>query len=115
MGRLSEFKYLPIDWDMTPEEAVSLYLEWGNNWKKDGRFPVRSKKDVSYYFVINNWGKRPVVYLLKRNSETVEELSYIYLPKDLESQYTYANGTPRGVYPINKEIKIWLETELEDN
>jgi len=21
-----------IDWDMTPEEAVRLYLEWGNNW-----------------------------------------------------------------------------------
>jgi len=20
-----------IDWDMTPEEAVRLYLEWGNN------------------------------------------------------------------------------------
>jgi hypothetical protein len=21
-----------INWDMTPEEAVTLYLEWGNNW-----------------------------------------------------------------------------------
>ena len=21
-----------IDWEMTPEEAVRLYLEWGNNW-----------------------------------------------------------------------------------
>ena len=20
-----------INWDMTPEEAVTLYLEWGNN------------------------------------------------------------------------------------
>ena len=21
-----------IDWEMTPDEAVRLYLEWGNNW-----------------------------------------------------------------------------------
>ena len=23
-----------IDWQMTPEEAVRLYLEWGNNWPR---------------------------------------------------------------------------------
>ena len=23
-----------INWEMTPEEAVRLYLEWGNNWAR---------------------------------------------------------------------------------
>ena len=46
-----------IDWDMTPEEAVTLYLEWGNNWSH-GRM-VKSKKDVSYYFVIYTWINPP--------------------------------------------------------
>ena len=31
-----------IDWEMTPEEAVTLYLEWGNNWSH-GKM-VRSKE-----------------------------------------------------------------------
>src|SRR6056297_521516 len=39
-----------IVWSMTPEEAVTLYLEWGNNWAH-GRV-VRSKEDVSNYFVV---------------------------------------------------------------
>jgi hypothetical protein len=34
-----------IDWDMTPEEAVRLYLEWGNNWAR-GNYVIRSKGDV---------------------------------------------------------------------
>ena len=47
-----------IDWNMTPEEAVRLYLEWGNNWAR-GNYVIRSKEDVSYYFVINTWEKIP--------------------------------------------------------
>jgi hypothetical protein len=31
-----------IDWEMTPEEAVRLYLEWGNNWAR-GNYVIRSK------------------------------------------------------------------------
>lgn len=115
MGQLANFRHLPIDWEMTPEEAVILYLEWGNNWRKDKGCPIRSKNEVSYYFVINNWENRPVVSLLKRNSEAVEELANLNLPKELESEYAYENGTPRGIYPIDKEVKIWLETELESN
>ena len=26
-----------IDWEMTPEKAVSLYLEWGNGWNHGGQ------------------------------------------------------------------------------
>ena len=43
-----------IDWEMTPEEAVRLYLEWGNNWAR-GNYVIRSKDDVSHYFVVNTW------------------------------------------------------------
>lgn len=31
-----------IDWDMTPEEAVTLYLEWGNNWEpREASYPIK--------------------------------------------------------------------------
>ena len=63
-----------IDWDMTPEEAVRLYLEWGNNWAR-GNYVVRSKDDVSHYFVVNTWGENPIIYLIRRNSDEAVELA----------------------------------------
>ncbi len=36
-----------IDWDMTPEEAVRLYLEWGNNWA-GGNYVIRSMDDEDF-------------------------------------------------------------------
>ena len=54
-----------IDWDMTPEEAVRLYLEWGNNWAR-GNYVIRSKNDETHYFVVNTWKDHPVIYLIRR-------------------------------------------------
>jgi hypothetical protein len=113
MGRLEAYSYLPIDWDMTPEDAVALYLEWGNNWRKDGRFPVRSKSDVSYYFVVDTWGERPVVSLLRRNSEEVLELASLPLPRDLAKRFCQGLGAHRGVYGVTPEVRQWLERELD--
>jgi len=49
-----------IDWDMTPEEAVRLYLEWGNNWA-GGNYVIRSKDDITHYFVVNTWDENPIL------------------------------------------------------
>ncbi len=100
-----------IDWDMTPEEAVRLYLEWGNNWAR-GNYVVRSKDDVSHYFVVNTWKKKPVIFLVRRNSENAEELAEIRMPQDLETEYISENGRLKGVYAISGDIKKWLQHEL---
>ena len=71
-----------IDWEMTPEEAVRLYLEWGNNWVRD-KYVIRSKDDVTHYFVVNTWKQKPIIYLIRRNSEDAEELAKIEMPEDL--------------------------------
>ena len=31
MPTLKDFALCPIDWNLTPEHAVTMYLEWGNN------------------------------------------------------------------------------------
>ena len=31
MASLKDFSTLDISWDLTPEHAVTMYLEWGNN------------------------------------------------------------------------------------
>jgi hypothetical protein len=101
-----------IDWDMTPEEAVRLYLEWGNNWS-GGNYVIRSKDDVTHYFVVNTWKKEPVIFLVRRNSELAEELAEIRMPQDLETKYISENGSLKGVYAISGDVKKWLQYELD--
>jgi len=100
-----------IDWEMTPEEAVRLYLEWGNNWAR-GNYVIRSKGDVSHYFVVNTWHGDPVVYLVRRNSEGARELAKIQLPSALIHRYRSENGSLKGVYAVEGEIKAWLKKSL---
>ncbi len=99
-----------IDWDMTPEEAVRLYLEWGNNWS-GGTF-VKSKEDTVYYFVLNCWESNPVIYLVKRNSDGAVDLAKFEVPESVNSS-TLKNGCSSGVWAIDEEIKFWLQKELD--
>jgi hypothetical protein len=100
-----------IDWQMTPEEAVVLYLEWGNNWAH-GINLVRSKNDVSHYFVVNNWGETPVVYLIRRNSEEAVELASFELPESVRDEFKMSVGNNKGVYAVDGKVKDWLQKEL---
>ncbi len=100
-----------IDWDMTPEEAVTRYLEWGNNWSH-GKDLVRSKKDVSHYFVVNTWDDPPLVYLIRRNSEEAVELAKISLPEELRNHVLEWTGHNKGVYALTNEIRAWLEKKI---
>lgn len=99
-----------IDWLMTPEEAVTLYLEWGNNWAH-GRV-IRSKDEFSNYFVVYAWEKRPVIYLIRRNSEAAEELAEIRMPADVEAWFLDSVGHNKGVYAVAGKVREWLEEAL---
>ena len=100
-----------IDWDMTPEEAVRLYLEWGNNWA-GGNYVIRSKDDVTHYFVVNTWELTPKIYLIRRNSEDAEELAEIDLPDNMKERFLESIGYNKGVYSIEGEVKNWLQKQL---
>ncbi len=100
-----------IDWDMTPEKAVSLYLEWGNGWNH-GAGMVRSPEDVSHYFVVYFWEDGPVLHLVRRDTAGAEELAVLPLPADLAERFARQWGGHKGVYAPNQEIIDWLQTEL---
>ncbi len=102
-----------ISWDMTPEDAVTMYLEWGNN-PALGSNLVKSKDDESYYFVINTW-KEPVIYLMRRNSEEAEELAVIRMPARIEKVFRAEYGKLKGVFAPEGEVKAWLQEELNWN
>ncbi len=102
-----------IDWEMTPEEAVTLYLEWGNNWAH-GNYVIRSKNDVSHYFVVNTWKESPLVYLIRRNSEEAVELAEFRLPEDVARDFLESIGHNKGVYAVDGNVKKWLKDQILD-
>ncbi|MEW6585961.1 MAG: DVU0772 family protein [Nitrospirota bacterium] len=99
-----------IDWELTPEMAVRMYLEWGNIWARgeDRRHIVRSKSDYSVYFVVNCWSRPYYIYLIKRNSEDAAELARIELPEQFEK----TGCLHKGMYALEGELKEWLRKEL---
>jgi len=111
MCDLRKFKDLPIDWEMTPEDAITRHLEWGNNPHKADRPPVRFEGETSYYFVVNTWDS-PKVVLVKMSSEGPEELVELELPADLAEDFYKNAGRLKGVYPVTPLIKKWLEKKM---
>lgn len=101
-----------IDWEMTPEEAVRLYLEWGNNWA-GGNYVIRSKSDETCYFAVSTWKEPPVIYLIRRNSEEARELARIEMPPRIHKAFIREHGNLKGVYPVEGVIKRWLQQELD--
>ncbi|MDL2316463.1 hypothetical protein LJC59_05215, partial [Desulfovibrio sp. OttesenSCG-928-A18] len=98
MENLKKFEYLDIDWNLTPEHAVTMYLEWGNNdWNAEYP-PVRSKSDVSRYFVVDAWEMEPMIRLVQRNSEKAEDLTSFALPEELLPGFRKEHGEARGLY-----------------
>ncbi|MFZ5570456.1 MAG: DVU0772 family protein [Thermodesulfobacteriota bacterium] len=103
-----------INWEMTPEEAVTLYLEWGNNWARSN-YVIRSKNDVAYYFAVNTWEEKPVIYLIRRNSAEAVELARISMPPEMERNFLESVGYNKGVYAVEGEVKTWLQDQLGNN
>ncbi|MGX9364804.1 DVU0772 family protein [Desulfoplanes sp. PS50] len=113
MGQFARFKDIDIDWNMTPEDAVALYLEWGNSgYGGSYENRVKSKADVSYYFVINTWENKPKGYLIRRNSDGAEELTSFDLPGQLEETFLDQVSHHKGVYGVTPEVREWLESEI---
>ena len=102
-----------IDWEMTPEDAVTRYLEWGTSWSR-GKNMVRSKSDVSYYFTISTWHDPPIIRFMKINMEEGVELAAIEIPKPLGDRFLETAPPGKGVFPLNEEIREWLEEQLQN-
>ncbi len=104
-----------IDWAMTPEKAVEMYLEWGTGWIRGNDF-VSSADDESYYFVIFDWETEPpVVTLIHRTLEGADELAKIEVPKELFDAACKEDGKRPGgtVHRLNRSLQDWLNTRIE--
>jgi hypothetical protein len=104
-----------INWDMIHEDAVTMFLEWGNNnWHDAMRLPVRGTDDFSIYFVIDTW-EEPKVVLMKMTKYGSTTLCEKRIPEDMARRYIESIGGIKGIHELSPEIKQWLEKELEKN
>lgn len=113
MMRLAELKadrdlVNRIDWSMTPEKAIEMYLEWGTGWIRGNDF-VSSAGQESIYFVLFDW-EVPQVTLIRRSMKGAEELAKLEVPKELFQEACDEDGSRPGgtVHPLNIALKEWL-------
>ncbi len=109
---LRPYAHLPIDWNLSPEDAVTLYLEWGNNNWHAEHAPVRSKSDVAIYFVVDTWESPALVRLVRRNSEAAEDLVSFPLPESLAVDFHKEFGDLKAIFEPTPAIKAWLKHAL---
>ncbi len=101
-----------VDWDMTPEEAIALHLEWGP-LRGQSYYNSRDKENETVYFVINTWKKRPILTLVRRKGFDSEELGNFNLPENLEQEFMQGIGKYKGVYAVEGRVRDWVKKELE--
>ncbi len=101
-----------VDWEMTPEEAIALHLEWGP-LRSQKYYNSRDNDNETVYFVINTWKRPPILTLVRRRGFDSEELGDFKLPKDLEAEFLQGIGQYRGVYAVDGNVRDWLKKELE--
>jgi len=101
-----------IDWDMTPEEAIALHLEWGP-LRSQKYYNSRDNDNETVYFTISTWKDHPIVSLVRRIGFDSEELAIFNLPEHLEKEFNKSMGKFKGVFAVEGEIKQWLKDELE--
>ena len=103
-----------IDWSMTPEKAIEMYLEWGTGWIRGNDF-VSSQDQESIYFVLYDWEEDPTqVTLVRRTVEGAEDIAKVEVPPELFIQAAKDDGYKPGVgvHPLNRQLKEWVCNSL---
>jgi len=96
-----------IDFDITPDEAIALHLEWGQ---------LRSQKyyntssDSTFHFCINTWGKKLELNLVKRKGFDSWVIGIFDVPSIYIDKFWVKY---KGVFSITDELKNWIKDELK--
>jgi hypothetical protein len=114
LGELKDNRKLVnlIDWTMTPEKAIEMYLEWGTGWIRGNDF-VSSNDQESYYFVVYDW-LDPQVTLIRRSMAGAEEIASIAVPQELFQEAVEEDGYHPGVgvHALNLPLKKWVSDTI---
>jgi hypothetical protein len=101
-----------VNWDMIHEDAVTLYLEWGNNnYRDDMRSPVTRSGEYSVYFAIDTWDA-PKAVLMKMDNYGSQVLCSKEVPEKLAKELKDDIKNIKGILELTPPIKEWLRQEV---
>ncbi len=100
-----------VNWEMTPEEAIALHLEWGP-LRSQSYYNSRDKNNETVYFILDTWKKSPRLALVRRKGFDSEELFQSELPDHVAKEFMDGIGKNRGIYAVEGEIRNWLQKKL---
>ena len=86
-----------VNWDMSHEDAVTLYLEWGNNNYRD--------------FAIDTW-EAPKAVLMKMDNYGSQVLCSKQVPDNLARELRADIKNIKGILEQTPPIKAWLKAEV---
>ena len=103
-----------IDWEMTPEKAVDMYLEWGAGWTRGNDF-VSSEKTESIYFVLYDWETPAGATLIRRTMKEAVEIAKVPVPKEMFEEACDEDGRRPGgtVHRLNAKLIDWLCEQID--
>ncbi|QJB55559.1 DVU0772 family protein [Pseudodesulfovibrio sp. zrk46] len=102
-----------VNWDMIHEDAITLYLEWGNNnYRHATRSPVTKSGEYSIYFAIDTW-EEPKMVLMRMDNFGSQILCSTKLPDHLREGLLAEYKDIKGILELTPPIKKWAQ-ELMD-
>ena len=112
MDALAALAHLEIDWDLSPDEAVLMYMEQSDCGYS--LFPLTTPPDsVSRYFVVDTWETVPVLRLLERDFTFLKQLAVFPLPEEFMPCLREKLGYSRGMFAPPFEVIAWLKQCME--
>jgi len=97
-----------INWNITPEEAIGLHLEWG---------PLRNQSFYhdnsieTVYFCIDNWVKRPTLILCRRKGFDLFEIGKFDIPQEYIDEFNDMYKW-KGIYELSDNLKNYIKKEM---
>lgn len=94
-----------IDWEMTPEYTFGTFESWG------GKERVRSAKERTYYFFIDNWGDTPRLCLMERGIKHARVVAEILAPEEMVRKCVERQGRAsifEQSFAIDSALQQWL-------
>ena len=101
-----------IDWDLTPDEAVARYMEWGNNWNR-GLNHAKACSEEAAYFKIDAREDPPKLLLVKHSHHDYEIIDEVEAPVHLIRQAVGEAACEEGTCGINEVLRAWLHYEAD--
>ena len=102
-----------VNWDMIHEDAVTMFLEWGNNnYHSAMRAPVTTSGSYAIYFAVDTWEEYKVV-LMRMDNYGSTILCTKKLPPALAQELREEIGGIKGILELTPAVRAWLEKELD--